>query len=392
MRGKARVPSETATIVRLARDLTATLRAVIDSSAFAGLGPIEIARTLSVDKSLVSRLLAALRAGDPLEALSLLPGVVPLRQFLAAARKHGAGERSLKAAERSLRAFDHELQRGFGNRTRLDAAIADALPSARRRQEDAARQAVYRGMALLKGASIDLESYTWVVHPSRRNPKRVDLLFLGAFVGIHRLRPTARFRVGANHSSPREARARLLRRFCRPPGLSISVSSESDFTFYEITTGSVRRDAAADVFLTERLENAASRKDPALDRRLWSVGDVLAYPLRELEMALLVHEDVWQGCSFSLRAYDTAGRGLVHLPDSEREIDRLPIDAAVVHAPATPESLRDSPVPRYSEILRHLMSPLGWALEDESGRPLFRAIRSRVAYPVYAAEYLLVRG
>src|SRR4029453_4852180 len=112
-----------------------------------------------------SRLMSALRTSDSLVALSLLPGVVPLRQFIAAARERGASAKSVQAAERALRAFDHELQRSFGTRTRLDAVIADALPEARRRHEDGARQAVYRGMAMIKGASIDLESYTWVVHP-----------------------------------------------------------------------------------------------------------------------------------------------------------------------------------------------------------------------------------
>src|SRR5262245_38773801 len=250
--------SEAAAMVRLSGQLTAALRSVIDSSPFAGLGPIEVARILGVDKTLVSRLMSALRAADSLVGLSLLPGVVPLRQFLAAARERGAGARAVQAAERRLRAFDHELQRTFGTRTRLDAVIADALPAARRRHEETARQAVYRGMALIRGVSLDLESITWVVHPSRGNPKRVDLLVLAAFVGMHRLRPTARFRVGGSHSRTRpEAEARLLRKFCRPAGLSIVVSQEKDYTFYEISTGSVRRDAAADLFLTELLPAAA---------------------------------------------------------------------------------------------------------------------------------------
>src|SRR6185436_20122469 len=160
-------PRETAAMVRLADELTTALRSMIDSSPFAGLGPIEITRTLGVDKTFSSRLMSALRAEDPLVALSLLPGVVPLRQFVDAARKQGARARAVQSAEHKLRAFDHELQRAFGTRTRLDAVIADTLPVARRRHEDTARQGVYRGMALIKGVSIDLESFTWIVHPSR---------------------------------------------------------------------------------------------------------------------------------------------------------------------------------------------------------------------------------
>jgi hypothetical protein len=247
-------------------------------------------------------------------------------------------------------------------------------------------------MAMIKGVSIDLESFTWVVHPSRRNSRRVDLLFLGAFVGIHRLRPTARFRVGASHRHARpEAGARLLREFCHPPHLSVTTSSEKDFTFYEITTGSVRRDAAADLFITEFLPAAANRNAPSREKGSWSVGDVLAYPITRLELSLMVHEDAWPGCEFSLRAYHTAGRALVRLPDPDRDIDRLSIDAAVTRSPVDPETLRASPVPNYAEVLQHVMSPRGWKLLSRSGRPAFRRLRCEIAYPLYGAEILLVR-
>jgi hypothetical protein len=220
----------------------------------------------------------------------------------------------------------------------------------------------------------------------------VDILFLAAFVGVHRLRPTARFRVGASHSRARpETGPKLLRKFCRPTNLSIAASSEKDFTFYEVSTGSVRRDAAADVFLTEFMQSAATRTDPAREKGLWSVGDVLIYPIKRLELALLVHEDAWAGCDFSLRVYDTAGRGLVHLPDPEREFDRLSVDATVVRSPANAEALRASPVPKYSEILRHLTAPLGWRSEGVSGRPAFRKFSCEISYPLYGAQIMLVR-
>lgn len=387
-----RRPRETATIVRLSDDLILALRAVIASSPFKGLGPIELSRTLGVDKTLASRLMSALRASDPTVALSLLPGVVPMRQFLTAARKHGAGARAVGTAERRLRVFDHELVRAFGTRTRLDAVIADALPGARRRHEDTARQAVYRGMALIKGVSVDLESFTWIVHPSRENAERVDLLFLASFVGIHRLRPTARFRVGAAYRRKPDKRARLLRRFCRPAHVSIASRVEKDYVFYEISTGSVRRDAAADVFLTEFMPASFSRAASSPKQEVWNVGDVVAYPLKRLELVLLVHQDVWKGCEFNVAAYDTAGRGLVHLPDPERESDRLSLDAPVTRTPASAEVLSVSAVPDYAEILGTLMTSVGWKLEAASGAPAFRRFCCEISYPLYGAQILLVRA
>lgn len=381
-------PRETSAMVRLSDELITAMRAVVHSSAFAGLGPIEVARTLGLDKTSTSRLMSALRAGDSLVALSLLPGVVPMRQFVAAARDHGASARTVQAVERKLHRFDHELQSAFGTRTRLDAVIADALPEARRRHEDGARQGVYRGMALIKGVSFDLESYTWVVHPSRKNPRRVDMLFLGAFVGIHRLRPTARVRLGSFHSTGQPERgAKLLRKFCRPAGLSIAVSSEKNFTSYEISTGSVRRDAAADVFLTELMSDAAPRTSPTRVKGFWRIGDLVAHPVKRLELALLIHRDVWAGCDFSLRAYDSVG--MAGLTGPERDLELLSLDAEVVRSLADAEAFRTSPVPNYLEILRHLTTPLGWRLEGPSGHPAFRKISCEIAYPLYGAHVFL---
>lgn len=381
-------PSETSVMVRLSAELITALRAVVQSSAFAGLGPIEAARTLGLDKTSASRLMSALRAGDSLVALSLLPGVVPMRQFVTAARDHGASERAVHVAERKLRRFDHELQSAFGTRTRLDAVIADSLPEARRRHEDGARQAVYRGMAMIKGVSIDLESCTWVVHPSHEHPRRVDILFLAAFAGIHRLRPTARVGVGSFHRKGKpERRAKLLRKFCRPAGLSIAASSDRNFTSYEISTGSVRRDAAADVFLTEFMEDAASRKGPARKEGAWTVGNIVAHPVKRLELALLIHRDVWAGCEFSLRAYDPVG--MAGLSSPEREFERLSLEGTIVRSPADAEAFRASPVPNYLEILRHLTRPHGWRLEDAPGRPAFRKISCEIAYPLYGAHVFL---
>jgi hypothetical protein len=211
-------------------------------------------------------------------------------------------------------------------------------------------------------------------------------------VGIHRLRPTARFRLGASHRGARpEGGAKLLRKFCRPSELSITASAEKDYTFYEISTGSVRRDSAADVFLTELLEGAAPRRGSESENRGWMVGDVLTYPTKRLELALLIHHDVWPERNFSLRAYDTVGRGVAKLPDPEREFDRLSLDASVVRAPATAEVLRGSPVPSYSKIVEHLTTPLGWKLETASGSPAFRRIAFEIAYPLYGAQIVLVQ-
>src|SRR5262249_54641114 len=101
-------PSAAATLARLSDQVTTALRAVLGSPRLKGLGPIEVSRVLGVDKTLASRLMAALRCTDPMAALRALPGTVPLRRLVSAARELGVSAAATGAAERELRHFELE--------------------------------------------------------------------------------------------------------------------------------------------------------------------------------------------------------------------------------------------------------------------------------------------
>jgi hypothetical protein len=378
-------PTETAEIVRLTQRLMASFRRVLDSTSAAGLGPIETARVLGVDKTLTSRLMASLRATDPLAALHSLPGTTPLRQLLRATKTRGADQKALHAAESELAAFDQVLQRTFGTRTHLEAVIADSLPEARRRHQDSARQAVYRGMALVKGVSIELASLTWVFHPSRDRPDRVDLLVLASFSGIRRLRPTASVRFISSYASGQPERgARLVREFCRPSDLSITATRQSSYTTYEISTGPIRRDVTSDIALCEYLPAAHPVRSPASGTRTFTCGDAVAHAYKRLTLTMLVHRGAWVGCDFALRAYDTATRGLVALPDPVRELDRLEIDESVLCTDDAREALQRSPVRGHADMVTAVVSPHAWEVSE------FRAFHCEVLYPLYGAHIMLL--
>jgi len=138
------------------------------------------------------------------------------------------------------------------------------------------------------------------------------------------------------------------------------------------------------------LEGAAPRSEPATKQETWSVGDVVTYPIKRLDLTLLIHRDVWPDRDFSLEAYDTAGRGLATLPDPERDFDRLSFNARALRCVADDEALRASAVPDYAKIVRHLTAQVGWRLEDSSGRPMFRKISFEVAYPLHGSQIMLV--
>jgi hypothetical protein len=365
--------AEIAELERIATRLRASLRRVIRASPAAGLGPIELGRTLGIDKTTASRLLASLRADDPLVALSALPGVAPLRQFLDAAEQAGVEARNLAAARRALRTFDEALQHTFGNRTRLDAALSDALPQMGRRHQETARQSIFRGMAIVKGVSIDTASLTWIVLPSASDAGRVDIRVIAAFIGVRRLRPTARVRFAATHSGTRAA-ATLLEGYSRPPGVTVRAVHQDDFSAYEVSTPSVRRDDDADVFFTELLAGAAPLGAPP---RGFAVGDDVAHPYKRMVFSLLVHGSVWKGARFSLEAFDTAARYPAARPSLGPLVERLPLDAPVANAPAR-EGLATLHVPRLEEAIGEFIRPV-----DHADLTLWSA---EVHYPIYGSR------
>lgn len=380
-------PPETAELARHSEPLVAALRALVRGSPLEGLGPIEVSRTLRVDKTLASRLGNALRARDPLLALGLLPGPVPMRQFIRAARAAGADPEAADAAEQRLQAFQRALQRTFGTRTHLDAALHDALPDTRRRHQRTARQSVYRGMALIKGVSVDLISTTWIVHPSWGRAGRVDIQVVACFLGVRRLRPTAQVRFMSSHASgPPEAVAGLLADLCRPADLSVAAERRGTETIYTLASGSIGRDAAADVYFAELLPGVAAKECAAVGDRPFHCGDVVAHPCKRLGLSILVHEEVWPGCGFVLRGYDTSGRGLADPGDRSWDADRIPLDAAVESRPVSDESLRALPVPGAEELFRRVTAPYGWDLSAG-----FRQFSCEVCYPVCGTHVLLLR-
>jgi hypothetical protein len=384
MDAEANVPqAEIQSLVQLGEQLRHALLKVIRSSPLDGLGPIEAARILGIDKTLSSRLLAALRADDPLLALGLLPGTVPMRQFVKAARDHGASAGSVRAAQAALSAFDHELQRTFGTRTRLNAALADSLPQTRRRQLEGARQAVYRGMALIRGMSIDAVGITWIIHPGQRDPGSIDALVLASYAGIRKLRSTARIRLTGKHTFARpQAPASLLKEFCRPGKISIETTDQGQLQCYELSVDSIARDSSADVHLSESLGQIGPRRPQEVER-VYAFGDVVAYPCRRLALNMLVHDSLWRGRSFSLSAFDTALRGAVQPPDPTREVDRAELDCTVSSGLANDQARRVTSIPRLYEVLEHLARPLGHSLDD------FRMTTWEVVYPTYGSHVLL---
>lgn len=377
--------------------LVGALREVLDSLP-AGLGEAgtrELARGLGVDKSLASRVLSALRAEDPLAALAQMPGPVPLRELLRAARKKGAAATAVSRAEAALEAYSTTLKTRFEDRSGLDAVLSAALPEARRRFEITARQAVFRGVSAIKGISTEVSSVSFVMHPgSSAETGLTDCVMIGGYVGMRRVRPDARMTFTVTPKPNRlpapdgredeDLHGVMLKEYCTPTGVEIACETMANGYRYEVQGREVGTRSSVNLFLAERYPRHMRLGPTAALKRMRRVGATIEIPTRRLVLDAVMHRSLWPGARMELRAYDTVFRGLAEPPAPERDVDLLPLVETVQELPGGVSELRSSRLPRYVELVEHVCGRMGWDVRE------FRAYRVEMQYPMYGAQVMML--
>ena len=144
------------TVSAVGTQLVESLSRVLGDVPGAPYRPQQLAKHLVLNKDLTSRLVRALKKRDPIAAIHVMPGPVPLRRVLTSAQKAGVSKDVVAKASSAIEAFDHLIRSEFGARADLDAAISASHPDARERHESTAKQAAFRGAAGIRGISVDV--------------------------------------------------------------------------------------------------------------------------------------------------------------------------------------------------------------------------------------------
>jgi hypothetical protein len=316
--------------------------------------------------------------------------------MLRAATAIGADRNEVKIATQAVQQFEAVINEEFDDRAGLDAVLGTMVPEMRRRNELAAKQAVFRGMESVKGVSCDVSVVSFIVHPSATDPGRADALMLGAYFGLRRVRPDAavKFTAQLGHSSaPNRTRlallgegsdAPLLRDFCRPQNLQVSRTERGNMVAYELTGRAIGRSAAVDVVLAECYPGFYSSLPRPNDGRIRHFDCTIEQPSKLLVMDLLIHDSLWPGASFDALIYDTTIKGMVDPNDADNAKDQFNLGESVQSLGMGAAQLRSSKLPRYVELHEHAMQRMGW----DSGA--FRALRCQIAYPVYGSQICLI--
>jgi hypothetical protein len=375
--------------------LAETFRIVIDALPGGPYRPQDLARALAIKKDLSSRVLRASRNKDPVAVVHMMPGPAPLRQLLRAAKEKGLDLEIVRDAEEAVRQFDLLIHHEAGNRTSLDAIITTCLPDAREKFELFNKQAVYRGMAQLKGVVADVTLNTGLLHPAQDDEGLDGVWILGS-IGLRRIRPTAvvhycshRLPEGASDIHPLTLdrdevtglHGLLLDQFCSRPLPALDAHERGSTVHYTLGGNAVGPPSAVDLFFAELTPHCMPRYRDVNNPKRHGPASEVTTPTKTLIYDLLIHEEVYPGPDPELLIYDTAVNGVADMNDVTREIDRLDLKEAIEPLGMGTAVFRTAEVGNYVEMLRHVCAKLGW---DERE---FRGYRCRVQYPVYGAQY-----
>lgn len=378
------------------KDLSRAFGSVIEAVRSTG-GPVELARTLGIDKVLASRALKATRNLDPMAVVFLSPGPEPLRRVLKAAARKGVESPLIRDAERAIERFDRLIKQHAGDRSALDAIISAWLPEARAEFELRRKQSAFKAMSQLKGAVADVSLATVMLHPAD-DASRLDVVWVTGLLGLHRLRPgaavkfaTRRLTGGNQPRRPTTLDGRSvdnlegvrLDAYCSSPPPRLDVQQAGEVVHYTLAGDAFGPRSAVDLVFAEVNRAEMPRFVPQGSHRKGYVFAEVSTPVKTLHFDVLVHEDVYGGRDPNLFIYDTALDGVANINDAARDIDRLDMLESIHNLGVGPSRWRSADVPDYAELVREVCTRLGW------NAMAFRGYRCRIDYPIYGSQVVM---
>jgi hypothetical protein len=364
--------------------------------------PQGLARILDIDKSVSHRLVTAIRKGDPVATAHTIPGPEPLRRIAKAARRHNVASALTERAELAVQALEELIRDEGGDRSGLDAIISTWLPSARERFEKLAKQTMYRGARQLKGLAADITFAANLIHPSASDPLRCDTASVFGYVGLHRIRPEAKLKLGvlSGTSNPAARPLTIARkpieepidvlwhRYCSQPEIELGVHPVpgSNTRVYELEwRDAVGPNSARNVIMCELLPNGVRRyrlhDDPQPKAGL---AEYIEVPTKRLVFDVIMHAEVFPDWRPLFRAIMTGPRGMANPNDPTRDSDVLPIVEDVEFLGSGLERFRAEEIPAYIEMLGSMCEAMGWDPRS------FRGYRVSAEYPVFGSELQFV--
>lgn len=387
-------------VQKLGRTLVERSVDVLESIPEHQQGPIQLARTLKMDKATASRLLRAAAMRDPFAALQQIPGPEPLRGFAQAASTYGVSKSRIESFLESVAHFDQIIRDEAGDRSGFDSILAAFLPETRDAFELKRKQAVYRAMSQLKGVVAQTNIVSAIIHPSATDPEKMDIVWIFGYLGLQRLRPGVPVRISTRRVSTPHAPGEkpaprkpltitgheasdfeglLLEEGCTKPLPKMKVEQAGDLSHYMLAGDAFGPKAACDLTFAELNRGEVPRFVAQAGKRRFVYTDV-PIPVERLIFDAIIHEDVLGPAGAQLSLYDTSTRGIADINDRSRDIDKVDLSETLRPLGRGIDRCRVSDVPWYDGLLEKITRTLDY----DAGKLI--TSRTIIDFPLHATQ------
>lgn len=388
-------------VERLGTALAEVLGVLVGELSERAIGPMDLASILDTSAATAGKLLRAISRPNAVGVVQGLPGPVPLRQLVERATERGAKESTTSTAMLEIATYA-ELVRHAGDIKSFEAMLSAWLPEERQVFETARRQAAFRALSEIDGASCRLQINTVVLAPGTEE-RTIDLVGMTGLLGVHRMRPDAQVALATLRvpndpdpddnsdrkptsldgvpleSSPQGSR---LDDFCLAQPAPLVARQFGEFVQYTLGPTDIGPAAEFDLLMAELNRNVGRIREITPGWQAPFFSTLSQFPARILVFDLIVHREIYPECKIALESYAPGGRGLASPHDSTREMDRRECLEQVTEVDYGLRDLRLVEYPKYSALVRHVLGKLGRETSE------FRAYRVKVQYPLPMNQFL----
>jgi hypothetical protein len=375
-------------IAPMAAEFRVALHRLIDAIPGQWPRPTALARSININRVILSRLLNAMKSEQPLEMLQKLPGPESLRAIIdGIASQYDVPQRTIHNALHHVDRFD-ALIRQFGTRSALDAAISHTSHSFMARYEESARYGIYNGMRHIMGIEGDTWLMAMIFSPSE-HPESISVTTVHGAIAMRLLRPDVpvRFTFGPPYKGhgigedPVEGDLNLEQFYANTPA-SLETERCGGQVVHRLVNAGLGKDNVVDMLAMAHNPRGAARY-ASNERRMGGAAVFCDIPVRTLHCDLFVHRDIFPDSAPELRIYHNGARGLVNPNDTSRELDRVTTAEAPQRLPAGLDWLDLPSMPRYPAMMAHVFERSGLDFDA------YRVHRLRIAYPILGFQHVL---
>jgi hypothetical protein len=357
--------------------------------------PQDVARRLGLNRQLTWKLARVISAPEAIASLNHLPGQQGLELALVAFEKAGAARETTDRVRAAFAEFTRVVETHAGGREQLELILESMGLLEREGQADSVRERAYQGNSAIWGAQARTRAAINFVAPSAARSS-LDTVMVGGLIGLRRLRPDAKCRLGwealmeegseaeltaepLNPESESKILPQLLPEFCSPNMPALSIEQAPEGRYAVLPRGDVGNVTACDCYFGYIVRGQSAHRSPGNEFGAFSAD--IRMPAEMLVFDLIFHrslaiagttETLLYGSPNSSPFSGSSNRDRHELDQGQ---DRLPMSERPVELAGSPPALSTPLVPAIGRIAEYVYKRMGWDPME------FRGLRLQVPYP-----------